>query len=666
MNLKKASKFFNRTIVQTILISLITIIAYSNILQNGLSYDDQDFLLNWPVIQNSESGLSALLSLPELLAGDLPGNHVGVYRPIRSVYYLFSLQLWGFSPFFFHLQAIIVHLLISIIIYFIARIITKNKTASFFTGILFATHPVHTEAVSYTAASFDTIGILFFFASFYYYLKAEESKIRQGTTRLLSWLLAFLAFFTYEMTLVLPLLIIIYEICFKKLTFKNFLKRLSVYAPYLIILFGYLFVRFFLLKIGSRGDYLGPSYLPASNQAKLGTPEILWKYIVLLFFPLNLTVSYPVPYFLFLIFYKSAKAIDSTEQILKTISDYIILLPPLLVGSLLAGTLRLFRNKKIISFCLSWFLISLLPILNILPHGAIIAERYLYIPSFGFCLLLGLSIHKLTKLKIIKNKQFRIALAISIFILLTSAYTTRAIIRNFDWKSQESIFLSALKLEPTDFMANAALGSIYLDKGNFTESIKYTRRAVETNPTDANTHYQLARALEKTNNLAEAQVEYTKSLEAENNYYFANIALGNLYKQQGKLDDALSEYKKALAVEPNNPEALFNLAGIYVHKKEYPAAISEYNKLLNIKPNQGIIYYNLGFIEEQTGNLNRAILHYKTATELEPQNPHFHLNLGSAYERTRDIKQALIEYNKALALNFNNEELKEKIKDLTE
>src|SRR3989344_1024969 len=93
--------------VQIILLVLVTVLTYSNILQNGFAWDDRDFFLEWPQIK-SEEGFPAYLSLPYLLSGDLPLGHRGVYRPVRSVYYLVSYSIWGENPLGYHIQAIIV------------------------------------------------------------------------------------------------------------------------------------------------------------------------------------------------------------------------------------------------------------------------------------------------------------------------------------------------------------------------------------------------------------------------------------------------------------------------------------------------------------------------------------------------------------------------------
>lgn len=647
---------------------LLVIISYGNILQNGISYDDRDFLLNWPVVQDSQTGLSSFFSLPDILAGDLPAHHRGVYRPVRGVYYLISLKLWGFNPFAFHLQAIIVHLLVTITIYFIVKILIKDasskaKILPFLTAGLFASHPIHTEAISYTAASFDTLGILFFFASFYFYLKAGTAKARQTITRILSLLFAFMAFFTYEMTLALPLLIIIYEICFKKLNIRNIIKRFYIYLPYLLFILGYLLVRVYWLKIGNRSDYLGLAYLATSNQSKLGIIEILFWYIKLLVFPLNLTVHYYVPEYTFSIFYKVASSISPSGYLLQKISEYIIILPLVVVFLLVILSLKVFKNR-IVAFSICWFLLSLLPVLNILPQGQIFAERYAYIPSLGFCLLLGLGIYQISTLKgLIAPAKTRLLVSSLIFLIILSLYSIRTIIRNFDWKNLESIFTASIKMDPKGYLPNASLGSVKFEQNQFDEALEYTKRAIEANPDDSSIHYQLGSIYEKKDDLDLALSEYQLSLKLNPKFYPAIFGLSNVYKKQGRLDEAISEYKKAIASDSNNVSARFNLAGVYSERKQYAEALKEYQEVIRISPEPNA-YFNIAYIYGLDGRLDEAISEYKKAIELDPENFHFHSNLGNVFEKKGDKRSALEEYKKALSLKPDDDSLKQKIKEL--
>ena len=167
-------------------IIFLAILAYSNIFGNKLVVDDHIFVGTYHP------------SIPEAFTGVVPLGHEGVYRPIRGLFY----TLYGSNPVIYHLNSLLVHVLSTVLVYLIISHITRLRRMGLITGILFALHPVHTETITYIASGMDSIGIVFFLASFYLYLKNRFW---------ISILFALFAFFTTEMTLTLPILIIFHE-----------------------------------------------------------------------------------------------------------------------------------------------------------------------------------------------------------------------------------------------------------------------------------------------------------------------------------------------------------------------------------------------------------------------------------------------------------------------
>lgn len=656
--------YLSKTKVQIFILLLLSILAYINILGNGISYDDRDFLLNWPAVRDSKNGLSAFLSFPDLLAGDLPSHHQGVYRPIRSIYYLLSLKIWGFQPFFFHLQAIIVHTLIVVFVYFTVRALSKKTFPAFATAVLFALHPIHTEAVTYTSASFDTLGIMFFFASFYFYVRSRLERSQKQSSLLLSILLAFLAFFTYEMTLTLPLLIIFYEIIFNKLGTKNIFKFTDSITPFFLLLVLYGIVRVFLVKIGTRADYLGTLYQVASNQAKIASPEILLLYIRKLLFPFDLTVANDLPINVFNVFVKAVEATGRAEIVFNTAEKMAFLVPLSLILILLLIAVKILKNYPLTAFGIGWFAISLLPVLNILPQGTTVAERFLYIPSFGFCLVLGWLIYKIPDINFTLPKKAAQFLAVITFVSVCSLYMYLTITRNNDWRTEETIFLSALKIDPTSYIGNGALGTMMLDQQRYSEAVNYFKKALDTAPYAFRTRHQLGLAYEKQNMLQDAEREYKEALKTDTKYYFANLGLGSVYRQQGKYTEALKEYQQVLEIVPDNFEARFNLAGMYLRLENLDEALKNYQLALNITPSYPQIYSNLAYIYEKQGDTEKAINAYNKSLELEPLNYYNNLNLGLLYQKNNQPKLSLEYFKKALSIRSQNKELENRIKAL--
>src|SRR5438876_4576924 len=138
----------------------LTFLVNLNLFSVPFIYDDYDFLFNWQNIHNLEN-------IPSLLLGDTPPGHEGVYRPLRSIFYMLSLQVFGHNLFFYHIQELIVYSLCVMFVYLITQKMLKNKLLPFLTALFFAILSIHIDNIANLTASFDTIGVVFFFLSFY-------------------------------------------------------------------------------------------------------------------------------------------------------------------------------------------------------------------------------------------------------------------------------------------------------------------------------------------------------------------------------------------------------------------------------------------------------------------------------------------------------------------
>ncbi|MFA5932497.1 MAG: tetratricopeptide repeat protein [Microgenomates group bacterium] len=452
---------------QLLIIVILTFLAYVNIFQNGFMIDDKTFIVDWPQVKNVEN-------LPDLLKGEVPEIHKGVYRPIRSTLYLVYQQIFGENPVGYHIHSIIVHLLATILVYFLVMELIKKKYVAFLTSLMFGLHPVHTESITYISASMEMSGVVFFLASFLLYLKSKN---------ILSVVFAILAFFTYEMTLTLPFLIILYDLCFKKLNFKNLSKQILVYSPYFIATASFLILRVFILQIPfSRGDYLGFSFY----HTMLTMSKVMMMYIGLLIFP-N-TVSYIhdlAPGF------ESFMTPHSNIQsiLVQTPFDLDILFSILVLISLVFVAIKYFKKFPLITFCIGWFFLSLLPVDYFFPQGIAIADKYLYISSISFFLLLSYFIIWL-------SKKYKWITIITILLLITYFFLT--FIQNQAWKDPISFWTKVESQHPKSALAAYTLGVTYGDQGNFEKAKYYFLKTIDLDPRFWEARYNLGNIYLKT------------------------------------------------------------------------------------------------------------------------------------------------------------------------
>ncbi len=528
-------KLIKQTKIQILVIVVLTVLAYSNSLTNGLVWDDHLFLEQWPDIQSFQG-------LGNVLKGSAPPSQDKIFRPVRGIIYLFNYSLWGSTPFWYHLQALLIHLATTLLVYGIALITFRNrkssivnhKSAAFFAALIFGLHPIHTETINYISASMETWGSLFFFLSFYLYIlchsrpnhvipakagihtmlylfgssiRLASLSLRQSGSRMtlyaVSIIFAFLAFFTYEMTLTLPILIVLYDICFHNLKIKNLKLKILEWLPYFLGVGVFLGVRTSILGLVSRTDYLGYSFY----LTQLVMVKVFARYILLLIFPLNQTAIHNLAGD----FPSSMIPYDSLEPILnQSIFDWEVLISAALLLSLVVFAIKYIKRYSLVSFCILWLFISLLPVSYIIPHGGAMAEKYLYIASFGFCLLLSYLILRISHPRGAKLILGGFGILVLIYFILTFS-------RNFVWRDDITLFGDVVKKSPSNLMANYTLGIWF----------------------------------GKSNRLDEAELSYKRAIDKAPNFWEARFNLGNVYLKMGKFDLALDEYQYSLNLNPN-------------------------------------------------------------------------------------------------------------------
>jgi len=431
---------------QLFLIIIVVLTAYGNIFTNQFVIDDRYFIQEWSLTRN-------FTNVGKLLAGVNPESQPGVYRPLRSLLYLAYYNLWGANPIGYHLHSLLVHLTSTILVYFIVKSLIPNSYWLPFTAsLLFGLHPIHTESITYIAASMEMTGVVFFLATFFTYLKNK---------RFLTVFFALLAFFTYEMTLTLPFLLGLYELTLGK---KNWKKI----WPAAISAASYLFIRIGVLGISpARGDYLAYSFY----HTQLTMVKMWVKYLWLLIWPVNLSHNQTVvPGFeAFMTPYSDLNAILSQKPF-----DLSILLSISVIFGLIFIAVKLRKIYPSVTFAIGWFFISLLPVAYFLPQGTAFAEKYLYIASFGFVLLLAFGLNKLGK----KWKK----LGIIIIVVVTVFYTGRTIMRNQNWQNPQTLWEHEAQIHPQSELAFYNLGIIYSQKGEKSKAVEAYKKALLLKP----------------------------------------------------------------------------------------------------------------------------------------------------------------------------------------
>lgn len=476
-----------------LLIILLCVIAYFNIFFNDFAFDDEHFIVKNPGIKS--------INIAKFFTEDVRG----VYRPVRTVFFAISYWLHGLNPLGYHLNSLIIHILASILVYRISAQIFKKEKTALISALLFAAHPLHTESITFVTTSFDMIGIVFALAAFFLYIKERS---------LLSNIFFLLAAFTYEMTLILPVLLMLYDFCFKKI-------RMRKYVSYFAILFFYLFIRFFIIKVIMRNTgYPGGSFFVTM----LTMTKSIALYMKLLIFPINLTLGHT---------FSLATSIFEPKVLIFTTLILLLLITAFLT------------KKKIVKFSVLWFFLALTPVLNIIPIQTPFEERYAYLASVSFCMLMAWAIMQ------IKKEHAKII----VIVLLLVAYTAITIDRNQDWKDDYTLFKKTVELSPEYAKGHNNLGYAYIEMGEYDKAEKELEEAIQLNPKFSLAYSNLALAYLSKNKNKEAitQAEHAIEQDEKNDKAYTLICIAKI--NLGEIKEAEQNCKKALDINKNNEVA---------------------------------------------------------------------------------------------------------------
>jgi len=516
---------------------LIILICYGNILFNGFAFDDRYVIVKSSLI-TSFKNLSILFSPKYFL------NTVELsYRPVVTFSYFIDYFLWGKSPFGYHLSNLLLHILNSVILFFLLCKVFEtiqnetdekkyetNYKYAIIPTLFFAIHPATTEAVNAISYREDLFVTLFLLLTVYLcvvYLRKQNFLLL-----VLLLITFFLALFSKETAMIFPLLLItIMRMRFLRKQESSYFKSYFLFIPILFVLIIFIIIRFYLMS--------PQTYSLDERHYNLYEKILNFFYLFnhnlrILIFPLFLRADYV---------FTPASQDTIINNLIYIFSFFLYVLV----------FFYFLRSNKIISFSLLWIFITLLPVSNFISLINPIADRYLYFPFIGITFLVVgimksifpfsisflnvgnaymrslLSSNEQTKVLRRNNKTFQITfLIVSIFILLWYSYLT--VNRNTEWRDEKSLWESNLRYEPNSVIAYNGLALIAQSDGNIDKAIEYLQTGLDIKSND----------VKMLNNL------------------------GVMYMKKGKMAQAIEIFKKVLSLDPRHSSTHYNLFRCYL------------------------------------------------------------------------------------------------------
>jgi tetratricopeptide (TPR) repeat protein len=549
-----------------------------------------------------------------------------------SDYYIFGLRPWGF-----HLTKILFHMGSSLLVLLMASTIisrhgeantkTYKESVPFAAALLFATHPIHTEAV----LGITEVSLAFFYLlSFYLYVRADVTGRGVPVSSVVFF---FVAALSKETALTMLILLIAYDYSFKRdsvLSFKpgTFYPLVKRYLPYLVMAGIYL-----ILRTNAIGGLI-PSKAHAGLSGYkyfINVFPLFAQYLGKLILPVNLNAAYVFHPIHSLLEWKGIMAVAVT------------------LCFILVLYLAKDRNR-VVFFSLLLVVIPLLPAFYIPALGEhTFADRYLYLPSAGFVIIISSGLCGIASLDALRDRAVPIML--SVVLVITALYSAGTIKRNPVWKDSLTLWSDTVKKSPDSYGVHNNLGLAYSKKGMTDKAIENYKKAIILKPHVADAYNNLGNAFDKQGRMDKAIENYKKAIILRPHVAGAHNNLGNAYYKQGRTDEAIEEYKEALRLNPYYAKAHNNLGTAYGKMGLVDEAIEEYKEAINLNPGFADAHNNLGSTYAMQGRMDEAIEEFKEALRLKPDHVKAHYNLGTVYHSQNLTDEAIEEYKEALRLN---------------
>ncbi|XP_057558288.1 protein O-mannosyl-transferase TMTC1 isoform X5 [Hippopotamus amphibius kiboko] len=639
-------------------------LCYGRSLRGEFVHDDV-----WAIVHNPDVRPGAPLRWG-IFANDFWGKGMAEntshksYRPLCVLTFKLNIFLTGMNPFYFHAVNVILHCLVTLMLmYTCDKTVFRNRGLAFVTALLFAVHPVHTEAVAGIVGRADVLACLLFLLAFLSYNRSVDQccagecfpPTASPFFLLLSLFLGTCAMLVKETGITVFGVCLVYDLFSLShnhdKSSNGVVRQRSAQQP------------------ASFPPTAPPAHPPRENgkqprfphkgawggchaalppEPKSGgfpvSPRAVWSLMRFL------TYSYLLAFNVWLLLAPVTLCYDwqvGSIPLVETIWDarnlatvLLAVVMALLSLHCLAAFKRLEHREVLVG--LLFLVFPFIPASNLFFRvGFVVAERVLYMPSMGYCILV---VHGLSKLCAWGNRCGATTLSASTVLLLL-LFSWKTVKHNEVWLSRESLFRSGVQTLPHNAKVHYNYANFLKDQGRNREAIYHYRTALKLYPRHASALNNLGTL---TRDTAEAKMYYQRALQLNPQHNRALFNLGNLLKSQEKKEEAITFLKDSIKYGPEFADAYSSLASLLAEQERFKEAEEIYQAGVKNCPDSADLHNNYGVFLVDTGSPEKAVAHYQQAIKLSASHHVAMVNLGRLYRSLGDNSVAEEWYKRAL------------------
>jgi len=529
MSNNAAATFKNKLAIYT----LLAIIAFAVFWQvhqfEFINFDDNVYVSENVVVQ---SGLTK-----EGFFWAFSTKYFGLWNPLVWLSFMADYELYGLHAGGYHLTNLILHILSTLLLFWLFHRMTGALWKSAFVAAFFALHPLHVESVAWVSERKDVLSAFFWMLTLCcYVVYTEKQSIKRYLLVVFSFVLALLS---KPMVVTLPIVMILLDYWpLKRFENQNRLSDMIVWQlreklPLMVLSLLLVVVTFY-----TPGDNASYELLPF--QARLANAPVAFvTYLVKTFWPHNMAIFYPFPSHI------PVWQIAGSVLLIIVVTTAVIIsvkrLPYIFVGWF-------------------WFIIIIAPVIGILQIGDFaMADRYHYLPSIGLAVMLAWGLPHFIKREVLRNN---ILLPLALVYLSSLAFLTWE--QCAHWRNNIELWNHAIQATEDNYMAHNNLASALLEKGETEKALYHYNKAIDINHYPA-AYYNIGIIYYRLEQYQQSIDYFKKAIHEKADYAAAYFNLGIVYQALGLQQQALEQYNEATRLSPGHAKAYNNKAFIYLN-----------------------------------------------------------------------------------------------------
>lgn len=596
-----------QVIIKFLVLTGLSLAIYAQTFDDPFHFDDLFYITN-------NTSIRHLANFPQTIRSiaDFQISRFVVVLTFAINYHFHQLNVFGY-----HLVNFLIHVLSSCLVWWMGelcfilssvgkfRSFLQNKggaahhgpisdqslvQAPYWAALLFAVHPLNTQAVVYISQRCESLATLFYVAAVCSYLQQRISETRTLRGFMPALICGLLGMFSKETVITLPLTIIFLEFFFFKGRERFHFNRLWLIFGYVCLilvvpaLLGFNLRQVLFSSIQSQshsGDVLTlPTYL-------LTQSRVFVRFLSLMIAPLGMNLDYDFP---------MSHTLFERETFLSFLT----------LGVILFMAVRMRRKIPMMTFAIVWFFLTLSA--NLIPRANVIFEHKMYLALAGVLppMVIGL-------FDIVKDRRM-LTLSLSFVVLVFSLLSVQ---RNSIWRDEITLWTDVIVKSPQKSRPYNHRGMAYKRKGSFDLAVADFNRVIDLDPEDASAYLNRA----------------------------------NLFKLMGNNDQAFNDYSKAILLDSHNPDAYASRSSILRHLGQFDMAKADLDVALRLNPNKSEYFSARAHIRQRQGDIDGAIQDCNQALRFKHDDLYTYNNRGNLYLIKGDAKAAAEDYDRAIKLD---------------